>query len=620
MALQPDIKRLLEQAGGKDYIKEIFNFLKRDNTSILIFSDKTIDALIGACSEMQSTKTGALIVIELDTPLDNITTTGLKIDAIVQKAILVQSFVKNTPLHDGAMVIKGNRIDSATCYLPLQNNSKISKELGTRHRAGIGVTEEVNCFVIIVSEETGAISWAENGKLRHKVSLKELKQKLISIQHSKDQAYIKNKNQSKKLQSKIKIFVEKKIGHNIKEKALQCLCAILIWLAVINFLNPVTTRRVQDIPVQIVNQSVLTNTDKTFDILKGDKVQIILEGRRKILDDLDIQKIKATADFNDLSITYSVPINIEIPEEQAENIQVIYKQDDNMRITIDDIAEVLLDVGVNIVGNAAENKYISDIKLNNQQIKISGPSKLIQTIDKVEIDVNVEDAYENFQTTQIPKVYDKNGQLISQDRITLSSNSIKQNIQVLDTKQIKLNVSIVNKANDIKIDSYEISSDNIKIAGNDQYLKNINELNIEVDVTNTLQKSEQQKIVEVVDLSNYIDSNIQIYGDSKINVQMQVQKVIEKTFEIQSQSLDILNMSNKYSYNISEPTVEITLKGYKDILDQISSDKIKAYIDVYEYQQGEYETDIMVDLDKQQNLDVTGNPKAHLIVTKKEGS
>lgn len=620
MALQPDIKRLLEQAGGKDYIKEIFNFLKKDNTSILIFSDKTIDALVDACSEMQSTKTGALIVIELDTPLDNITTTGLKIDAIVQKALLVQSFVKNTPLHDGAMVIKGNRIDSATCYLPLQNNSKISKELGTRHRAGIGVTEEVNCFVIIVSEETGAISWAENGKLRHKVSLKELKQKLISIQHSKDQAYIKNKNQSKKLQSKIKIFVEKKIGHNIKEKALQCLCAILIWLAVINFLNPVTTRRVQDIPVQIVNQSVLTKTDKTFDILKGDKVQIILEGRRKILDDLDIQKIKATADFNDLSITYSVPINIEIPEEQSENIQVIYKQDDNMRITIDDIAEVLLDVGVNIVGNAAENKYISDIKLNNQQIKVSGPSKLIQTIDKVEIDVNVEGAYENFQTTQIPKVYDKNGQLISQDRITLSSNSIKQNIQVLDTKQIKLNVSVVNKANDIKIDSYEISSDNIKIAGTDQYLKNINELNIEVDVTNTLQKSEQQKIVEVVDLSNYIDSNIQIYGDSKINVQMQVQKVIEKTFEIQSQSLDILNMSNKYSYNISEPTIEITLKGYKNILDQLSSDKIKAYIDVYEYQQGEYETDIMVDLDKQQNLDVTGNPKAHLIVTKKEGS
>lgn len=83
--------------------------------------------------------------------------------------MLVQSFVKNTPLHDGAMVIKGDRIVSATCYLPLTNNSKISKDLGTRHRAGIGVTEEVNCLVIIVSEETGAISWAENGKLRHKV-------------------------------------------------------------------------------------------------------------------------------------------------------------------------------------------------------------------------------------------------------------------------------------------------------------------------------------------------------------------------------------------------------------------------------------------------------------------
>lgn len=627
IALQPDIKRLLEQAGGKDYIKEFFKFIGRDTNSVILFQDKTVDSIVNACSEMQSTKTGALIVLEIDTPLDTITTTGLKLDAIVQKAMIVQSFVKNTPLHDGAMVIKGNKIDSATCYLPLQNNSKISKDLGTRHRAGIGATEEVNCFVIIVSEETGAISWAENGRLRHKVSPKELKQKLTNLQHSKDKTYLEGKNTvevqsntQKKIVNKIKRFLAEKVGNNLKDKIIACLCAILVWFTVINFLDPITTRRFQDITVQTINQDILAETDKTFDIIQGQNVQVILKGRRSTLDSLNAEQIKASADFNNMSITYAIPIDIQLPEEYSDSVQLAYIQCDNMRIELDDIAEVILGVEVNQVGNVKNGKYINGIKLDKTQIKVSGPSKLIQTIDRAVLDINVEGADENFQITSTPKVYDRNGQIIQADRVEIDSEKIKQSVQIVDTKEISLNVSLVNKSDDIRIDEYNLSSNTIKVAGSEEYLKELKELNIEVDVTSTLQKAEQSKVVEVIDLDNYVDSNIQIYSDSKINIQMQVQKMVTKCFEIQGESLNIINKDNKYRYEIAPKTLEIALKGYKDKLEQVNIGDIKISIDVKDYGQGDYMEQVAVTLDSQyQDLKVLESPNVLIKVTKTRG-
>ena len=124
---------------------------------------------------MGKVKTGALIVIERDTPLPEIERTGIPVDGIVTSQLLINIFEHTTPLHDGAIIIRGNRVTSATCYLPLSDNLSISKDLGTRHRAALGISESTDSLTVVVSEETGRVSLAAGGSLRRINSPEELK-------------------------------------------------------------------------------------------------------------------------------------------------------------------------------------------------------------------------------------------------------------------------------------------------------------------------------------------------------------------------------------------------------------------------------------------------------------
>ena len=174
---QPELRKALEQLGNKRYLAGLLQFddLKDKKE---IFSDRTIDELVKASYEMAKHKTGALIVIEQEINLQDYINTGIDIDAFVSNQLLINIFEHNTPLHDGAVIIRGNRIVSATCYLPLSDNMDLSKELGTRHRAGAGISEATDAFVIIVSEETGKVSIAHNGQLVRKVDGEYLRNKL----------------------------------------------------------------------------------------------------------------------------------------------------------------------------------------------------------------------------------------------------------------------------------------------------------------------------------------------------------------------------------------------------------------------------------------------------------
>lgn len=142
------------------------------------FSDKTIDELVRACFAMGRVKTGALIVMEDEINLGEYIRTGIDVDAILTSQLLINIFEKNTPLHDGAVIVRGNRVVSATCYLPLSDSLSLSKDLGTRHRAAVGVSEVSDSLTIIVSEETGAVSTAYKGQIEHDIDANHLRTQL----------------------------------------------------------------------------------------------------------------------------------------------------------------------------------------------------------------------------------------------------------------------------------------------------------------------------------------------------------------------------------------------------------------------------------------------------------
>ena len=183
--LQPELRSAMEELGQTNILSSLFN-LDNTRTPEGRFSDKTINEIVRACTQMAKVKTGALIVIEQTTPLHEYARTGIDIDAAVTSQLLINIFEKNTPLHDGAVIIRKNRIVSATCYLPLSEN-RMDKNLGTRHRAGVGISEVTDSLTIIVSEETGDISIAYRGALRQEVDADYLKERLVTLQNKEIQ-------------------------------------------------------------------------------------------------------------------------------------------------------------------------------------------------------------------------------------------------------------------------------------------------------------------------------------------------------------------------------------------------------------------------------------------------
>ena len=202
VALQPEIRRLIEDLGKNNLLTTLILLGDKQNEGR--FTDKTLNEIISASFEMGRAKTGALIVIEGDSPLEEYERTGITVDGLVSSQLLVNIFEHNTPLHDGAVIIRGNRVQSATCYLPLSDNRSLSKELGTRHRAGVGISEVTDALVIIVSEETGKVSVAQNGELFRCLDVIDLRRKLEAIQDKKEGKSKKNgkKKEEKKDEAK----------------------------------------------------------------------------------------------------------------------------------------------------------------------------------------------------------------------------------------------------------------------------------------------------------------------------------------------------------------------------------------------------------------------------------
>ena len=182
IVFQPEMRKALEQLGkGK-----IFSYFTRgEDAGDEKAAARTVNEIVKAADKMGAAKTGALILMEQEVPLGDLERTGIPIDAIVSSQLLINIFEHNTPLHDGAVVIRGNRITAATCYLPLSDNLSISKDLGTRHRAALGISETSDSLTVVVSEETGRVSLARDGQLT-RISDQETLRQAISVEKGED--------------------------------------------------------------------------------------------------------------------------------------------------------------------------------------------------------------------------------------------------------------------------------------------------------------------------------------------------------------------------------------------------------------------------------------------------
>ncbi|MBE7037286.1 MAG: TIGR00159 family protein [Ruminococcaceae bacterium] len=186
VVFQPELRRALEKV-GRSSIGKFLTMTEPEDES-------TVTKVVDAVSALTSTKTGALLVFEREIKLGDVAKTGIPINSDISPELIINVFVPNTPLHDGAVIIGENKVKAAACFLPLTQDNTLSQELGTRHRAAIGISEVADCVVVVVSEETGKISIALNGKLERNISIPNLEKTLKELLIEEDNDFKLNKD------------------------------------------------------------------------------------------------------------------------------------------------------------------------------------------------------------------------------------------------------------------------------------------------------------------------------------------------------------------------------------------------------------------------------------------
>ncbi len=585
VTIQPELRRMIERLGRKDIslsLQSIIHTIFKSNNKVdnqeKLLSDTVIQEIVKGCFIMGKAKTGVLIVIEREIPLNEYIESGIIVDGTITSALLINVFEHNTPLHDGAVIVRNNRLTAATCYLPLSDNMEINKDLGTRHRAGIGITEVTDAVVVIVSEETGAVSVAKDGKLLHNIDREQLSEELKAIQ-IKAVDPKKNKVQRK---NKSELNISLKIGSLV--------AAFVMWVMVITALNPVTTYTFRNVPIEFINTDKVIDIGKTFEIQNDDTVDIKVKDRKSIVDNIKPGDIKVIADFSKLSYVNAIPL-----EYQFNGTSDITLSESTLKVSLEDIITTEVNVEIQKIGQPNELYYISGIELSNDTIVISGAKSVINTIGSVIIEIDESKLTHDTTIKAIPKIYDKNGEEINKIKLMLNREEIEVKVHLYKTKKVPLHLTpiVENETLGKIITNITYDTNEIIITGPDDVLDSCEALELAIPISIDLADISQTEYIKNIQLQNYITSDIIIPTQyNKVNMTIYFVDFYTKALELTSGDISVEGLEEDKEAFIRYDTANIDIVGLSKSLESKTISEIKPYINVSELPIGEHEVTI----------------------------
>ena len=571
---QPELRRALEQLGRKNILSSFFNLSgsgAADEQTVKTV-EKTKSEIIKACMEMSKVRTGALIVIEQDVQLSEYERTGIFLDSLVSSQLLINIFEHNTTLHDGAVFIRNNRIVAATCYLPLSDNMLLSKELGTRHRAGVGISEVSDSITLIVSEETGMISVAHDGMLFRGLSQEELREQLSTL--------MKNQDAPKRSRWRRIIKNEKKLTDNLGMKIISLLLAIVFWLVVVTMEDPEQTKPLE-LPVTKINEELIRENDKTYEVIEGNTVTITVRARQSILKDLTAKDFEAVADFANLSFTGAVPIEITVLRN-ANQVTIERGANTMMRVSIEDLATVDKMVSTKAEGTVITGKALGSISVEPNMIRIEGAKTTIDRISSVYAVVNVSGISEDCSFVVEPVLYDSNGNKIDSTDITFSEDSLKVNVSLLDTKTVPVRWNIdVSPAEGYGIESSDYTPSEVDIAGSSEVLDAIDEIVLDDYSAEDISENQEAE----VDLESIVKGLGAALArpdtDKTAKLAVKVEPYNRVGGTVAFDSVELTGKDDNYNYSIiGDTSISYTLYGLDADIETAERSKMKFSLDV----------------------------------------
>jgi YbbR domain-containing protein len=394
------------------------------------------------------------------------------------------------------------------------------------------------------------------------------------------------------------------LTRNIGIKILAVILAAILWLVINNAENPIITEKFYDIPVRKLNEQAIKSNNQEYEVLEGDKVDITFTARRTIAENLKESNFLVTADLAKVTDMNTVTIDISCPGYEDK---VIIKKSSHqvMRISREEVAKLRAFVKVRIKGEPAEGFYVAK-KTSNTMVTVSGPKSKIEKIEEIIAEVDVTDQTQTYQTYEYVKVYNTEGEEIDKSNLTFSQEAVPINIEIYPTKNVDIVVTTEGKpADGYFMTDYEIGPNKVEIAGKEEQLKNINSLNVVVNIEGATENIQRE-----IDLSDFLEKDLILVDDETALVNITIEKEETKRISIRVDDIGIKNKPDLSAKIQNTGSISLELSGPRSELNNITSKMLKPFIDLYQYTYGSYEVKLQIEkIEGAENVSLINPPK-----------
>ncbi len=553
IVFQPELRSVLEKFADGIKIKDI-NIKFKDTSSHA--DEKIVSDLVRAVCDLAKERTGALVVIERSTKLGDIIKTGTLVNSDMEPSLLKNIFFDKAPLHDGAVVIRDGRIYAAGCFLPLTSNNDIDKSLGTRHRAAIGMSEASDATVIVVSEETGIISVAQNGILKRNYDYTTLEKELRELieKHGKGST-----DTPRDKKAKIK---------NAVAKVVSLIFAFFIWFYASSFDTSIFDKDFSQLDIDIINES-------EFSILSGSgaTIDISVEGSKNIINNISADDINAYVRITDISEAgrYSFDIVIETPD----GVTVSSKTYDKLTVYLDNTMSVNVPVKLNLTDYMIDDGYElgeTDAEYNYDSIAVTGPENVLNNIEAAQLTVALGHVTNSVTCKGTLELIDAQGNPINNPYVRMQTSEVSVYVPLYKTKSVPLNVTYKHGYYNEKNSSVEISPKEITVKGEPNEVDAIEYISL-ADIDEKSIYRDGQYIVKI-----NIPSSVENV-DGITSATVDIKHIDTTTRDIVLKNITVIN-PKRLDYELEANELKVTLRGPSSYLPYISTATIGATVDL----------------------------------------
>lgn len=372
--------------------------------------------------------------------------------------------------------------------------------------------------------------------------------------------------------------MKEKLTRNTGLKILSLLLAVLLWVVILNVDDPVKTETFHNITVEFINKQSLEEKDKVFDIVKGDKIDVIVKGKRSVIEKITSADIKAVADLSLLSIVNAVDINVTIPN-YADVTEIVGRSVTSAKVELESIQHKQFKVDVVTNGTVAENYYVKEKIASPNIIQISGGETVINKIGDVVVEVDVANISESLNESTIPKVYDKNGTLLDSSKLKFDYDEVNVAVNLLQTKTVPLYIELRGTpAYGYEYTDFEYEPKQVVIAGEKEELDKVPYISFKYDVNNQQKDLEGEIIIE-----DYITTEEVILIDENRSAvfKLKVEPLDSKDISFNGKDIDMRNIPEGLSAEVNlESNVVVRIYGSTSALNKINKFSINPYINL----------------------------------------